>query len=608
MNNNTNPIPLSHFHTSPEAKIHLRKRKRGTRRLRIAGMVSIGFAAFALAFLLFSVLAKSFGNFTQHTFSFDIPLTAEVIDPDQTGDSNIIRRANYSALIQKALIAEYPYMDTRQERRALSALVSGEAQFDLGNLVYKNKELIGQTVPFELLASDTADLYYKGYYGTLDTLLTSNGKMLKMRSDAFSQKGSAVTLESDTETFNNALDMFKKLQQEEARRIYQRARLQQQGADYIERQLARVGDDSLSVLERKNAQKQLSIYTTRYNDLTQQAQTLERLATATGGVGQLDDTTFSLFVHVRNGVIKVTQIMPSQAKGEIIVPLLQTEGSFETDVWSLKLLDQPESVRKLSDTQVMVLEDMKKQGVAQSSWNTRYFTGSDSREPELAGIWGAAVGSFFTMLVTMFLSVPVGILSSIYLEEFAPKNRITDLIEITINNLAAVPSIIFGLLGLAVFLNFFGVPRSTPLAGGIVLALMTLPTIIIASRAAIRAVPPSIRDAALGLGASKVQASFHHVLPLALPGILTGTIIGMAQALGETAPLIMIGMVAFLVEAPAGITDSATALPVQIYRWSAFPEPAFEMRTAATILVLLGFLVCMNGLAIWLRKRFERRW
>ena len=212
------------------------------------------------------------------------------------------------------------------------------------------------------------------------------------------------------------------------------------------------------------------------------------------------------------------------------------------------------------------------------------------------------------MLVTLLVSLPVGIAAAIYLEEFAPQNRLTDFVEININNLAAVPSIVFGLLGLAVFINFFGLPRSAPLVGGLVLSLMTLPTIIIASRAAIKSVPPSIREAALGVGASHMQVVFHHVLPLAMPGILTGAIIGMAQALGETAPLLMIGMIAFIVDVPSGMTDSATVLPVQIYLWSDSPERAFTALTAATILVLLGFLTAMNAIAIYLRKRFERRW
>ena len=212
------------------------------------------------------------------------------------------------------------------------------------------------------------------------------------------------------------------------------------------------------------------------------------------------------------------------------------------------------------------------------------------------------------MLVTLILAFPTGVLAAIYLEEFAPKNLATNFVEVNINNLAAVPSIVFGLLGLAFCLGFLGIPRSAPLAGGIVLALMTLPTIIITARTSVRAVPPSIRDAALGVGASKLQTSFHHVLPLAMPGILTGVIIGMARALGETAPLIMIGMVAFIVDIPTGITDSATVLPVQIYRWSDFPERAFEARTAAAICVLLVFLIAMNAVAVFLRNRFERRW
>ena len=226
----------------------------------------------------------------------------------------------------------------------------------------------------------------------------------------------------------------------------------------------------------------------------------------------------------------------------------------------------------------------------------------------MAGIWGAVVGSFLTLAVTLSVAFPIGVSAAIYLEEFAPKNRLTNLIEVNINNLAAVPSIVFGLLGLAVFLNWFGMPRSAPVVGGLVLALMTLPIIIIASRASLRAVPPSIREAALGIGASKVQTVFHHVLPLAMPGMMTGTILGMAHALGETAPLLMIGMVAFIVDVPGGFTDPATILPVQIFMWADFPEPAFQQKTSAAILILLAFLVIMNAIAVILRRRFERRW
>lgn len=240
--------------------------------------------------------------------------------------------------------------------------------------------------------------------------------------------------------------------------------------------------------------------------------------------------------------------------------------------------------------------------------NRNFFTQGDSREPELAGIRGAAMGSLFTLIITLGLSFPIGVAAAVYLEEFAPRNRWTDLIEVNINNLAAVPSIIFGLLGLAIFINFFHVPRSVPVVGGLVLTLMTLPTIIISSRAAIKAVPPSIRDAAIGVGASPMQVVLHHVLPLAMPGMLTGAIIGMAQALGETAPLLMIGMVAFIVDVPGGFTEPATVLPVQIFLWADSPERAFVEKTSAAIMVLLAFLILMNTLAVVLRKRLERRW
>jgi len=270
--------------------------------------------------------------------------------------------------------------------------------------------------------------------------------------------------------------------------------------------------------------------------------------------------------------------------------------------------DLPETERRLNNDQLEWVRSLQAENMIEKHFNRIFFTAGDSREPELAGIWGAAVGSFYTLLVTLVLSFPIGVAAAVYLQEFAPKNTWTDIIEVNINNLAAVPSIIFGLLGLAVFLNFFGLPRSTPLVGGLVLTLMTLPTIIIASRVALGAVPPSIREAALGVGASKTQVVLHHVLPLALPGVLTGAIIGMARALGETAPLLMIGMVAFIVDIPKGLTDPATALPVQIFLWADSPERGFVERTSAAIMVLLAFLIVMNATAIFLRRRFERRW
>ena len=268
----------------------------------------------------------------------------------------------------------------------------------------------------------------------------------------------------------------------------------------------------------------------------------------------------------------------------------------------------PEEARRLNDKQLKWADDLITEGNLKLSFNKTFFSAADSREPESAGILGAFVGSGLALLVTVIMALPLAIMSAIYLEYFAPPGRVTDFIEVNINNLAAVPSIVFGLLGLAVFLGFFGMPRSAPLVGGMVLALMTLPTIIIATRASIRAVPTSIRDAALGLGASPMQTAIDHVLPLAMPGILTGTIIGIAQALGETAPLIMIGMVAFIVDVPTSLTDPATALPVQIFIWSDSAERAFYERASLAIMVLLTFLISMNIIAVFLRKKFERKW
>jgi phosphate transport system permease protein len=255
-----------------------------------------------------------------------------------------------------------------------------------------------------------------------------------------------------------------------------------------------------------------------------------------------------------------------------------------------------------------ILERLVAKADTRRTFNGEFLTASDATDASVVGVWGALKGSFLTILVTMALAFPIGVLAALYLEEFAPRNRWTDTIEVSINNLAAVPSIIFGLLGLAVFLNFMHLPRSAPLVGGLTLALMTMPVIVIAGRNAIKSVPPSIRDAALGVGASKMQVVFHHVLPLALPGILTGTIIGMARALGETAPLLMIGMRAFIASPPSGITEPASVLPVQIFLWSDEVDRGFVEKTSAAIIVLLVFMLLMNGLAIYLRNKFERRW
>ncbi|MBW2242426.1 MAG: phosphate ABC transporter permease PstA [Deltaproteobacteria bacterium] len=422
--------------TDESAARHLAKRHAAERRFRSYGASAVGAALVVLVALLGSILWRGLPAFTSHEVRLEIHFDADLLDPRGSGDLEVLGRGDYGRLVKLALRAKFDQVTGRRERRALSALVSSGAAFELRERVLAEPGLVGTTRLFFLPLSDDADLFFKG------------------------------------------------------------------GVDVSTR----------------------------------------------------------------------------------------------------------EADRRLSDAQISWLRVLEAEGRIESRISRRFFISGDSREPELAGIRGALVGSLWTLLITLLLSFPTGVAAAIYMEEFAPKNRLTDFIEVNINNLAAVPSIVFGLLGLAVLLNFFGMPRSAPLVGGTVLALMTLPTVIITSRSAIRAVPPSVREAALGIGASSLQVVSHHVLPLALPGILTGTIIGMARALGETAPLLMIGMVAFIVDVPSGPTSPATVLPVQIFLWADAPERAFLAKTSAAILVLLAFLVAMNLVAVLLRNRFERRW
>jgi len=331
----------------------------------------------------------------------------------------------------------------------------------------------------------------------------------------------------------------------------------------------------------------------RFPDVVGRREKRELYALVSVGAGDL----------LRERVLSEPGILGSQER--VVVPAAD-----DVDMLYKGVIDRllPESDRRLNDRQLAWLDALEEEGRIRRVFNFAFLSSGDSREPELAGVLGAVVGTVITLAVTLALCFPIGVAAAIYLEEFAADNRRNAFLEVNINNLAAVPSVVFGLLGLAVFLNFFGLPRSAPLVGGMVLSLMTLPTIIIAARSALKSVPPSIREAALGVGASPLQVVLHHLLPLALPGILTGTIVGMARALGESAPLLMIGMVAFIVDVPDSLTAPATVLPVQIYLWADSPERAFAEKTAAAVMVLLAFLVLMNGAAVLMRKRFERRW
>ena len=313
--------------------------------------------------------------------------------------------------------------------------------------------------------------------------------------------------------------------------------------------------------------------------------------------------SYNSFLSVRDHVLKNPNIIGKTKKINLIA-------SDDVDQMLKGNIDitVSEENRKITDFQIEAIEKLKSHGNILKVFNKTFFTKSDSREPEVSGILGAIIGSFYCLLVALCISVPLGVSAAIYLQEFAKKNKFTDFIEININNLAAVPSIVFGLLGLSVFINFFHLPRSSPIVGGLVLSLMSLPTIVIVTRASLLAVPDTIRDGAMALGASKMQAIFNQVLPLATPGICTGVIISLARALGETAPLLMIGMIAFIPDMPRLITDPATALPAQIFMWADHPERAFVERTSAAIMILLSFLIVMNAAAIYIRHKFEKRW
>lgn len=575
---------LSKIHNSPESAARLKKRRAAEWRLKAYGILAIVLAGAALVTLMWSVVSKASGAFTESYITLPIYLEADEIDPDATGDPSVIGRANYGGLTKDALKAVFPFVKARGDKRAMYDVISGGAAFELRELTMEHPANIGQTVDFRFLASDIADLYLKGSYGEL----------------AEQSHGGALTVESDGKTATVASTA------EDFAFVMARVRADLLGKAAFNRDQAALQENGRVVFTERGDLTEAAKREAERDRLIALAVELETRAEQGGGTEALDKNSPSVLLRVGEAWIKLTEVSATGGEGNVIGVL--DSGELVAGEWQVYLHALPEASRKVSDLQIVLIENLRTEGVVETVFNTRFFTAGDSREPELAGIWGAAVGSFWTMLVTILLAFPIGVMAAIYLEEFAKKNLMNTFIEVNINNLAAVPSIVYGLLGLAVFLGFFGVPRSAPLAGGIVLAVMTLPTIIIASRAAMAAVPPSIRDAALGIGASKLQTAFHHVLPLSMPGILTGTIIGMARALGETAPLIMIGMVAFIVDIPTGVTDSATVLPVQIYRWSDFPERAFEARTSAAILVLLVFLVLMNGLAVFLRKRFERRW
>ena len=558
--------------SSDAAKARVRSRYRSEARFRWYGICAIIVTAVFLVVLITDILIKGLPAFTQHSISIDVPVTAELADPEGKRTPEALAAGDYNALVRNAVKSELG-IEGRAATSNLSKLLSTGSGDGLRDKVMSDPKLVGQTVPVTALLSDDADLYLKG---TGTKIERADGAAIATPSDV---KGD-ITITAPS-AFAADTAVLRDVISKRVATLTAGAELYEQSSD------ATIRD--------------------RAKPLREEIATLAASISDPNAPALLGSHVPSFLIAVNGGIVKLTSLTSDAATGTALIPLKSAQAA-QAGAWQRVTYVTPEADRKVDDAKVALLDRLQADGRVSRGFNTLFFTAGDSREAELAGIRGALVGSILTLAVTLALCLPIGVMAAVYLEEFAKKNWFTDLIEININNLAAVPSIVFGLLGLAVFLNFFGLPRSAPIVGGLVLALLVLPTIIIASRAALRAVPPSIKEAALGVGASHQQAIFHHVLPLAMPGIMTGTIIGMAHALGETAPLLMIGMVAFIVDIPAGFTDSATALPVQIYLWSDLPEAAFKQKTAAAIIVLLMLLFAMNGMAIWLRKRFERRW
>ena len=446
----------------------VRKRRNAELRLKIYGVSAILVAGLALFCLLGSVLYQASGAVKESYISFPVMLEADRIDPDGTGDPNVILRGRFGTLTKDALKSLFPDITDRKARRELYDIVSIGASFELAEMVAANPGLVGQRIDFRFLASDVADLYLKGSFGGMTEIKTRG--LLSM----FINDGEAV-ISSSVNDFASLVTEVKNLLLEDAKRLRIQAARQNNAVRVFERRAAAaVEDEDLAEAERNR-----DAAVVRRDGLIQEAQGLETRANAVLGAENLDRDNRSILLRAGGGWLKITRIDATYAEGEVIIaPSTNLKNSSD---WSLYMTDLSEAARKVSDTQIVAIEELKASGAVESVFNWRFLSSGDSREPELAGIWGAVVGSFWTMLVTFLLAFPVGVAAAIYLEEFAPRNRFTDLIEVNINNLAAVPSIIFGLLGLSVFLGVFGVPRSAPLAGGIVLALMTLPTIIIAA-------------------------------------------------------------------------------------------------------------------------------
>jgi phosphate transport system permease protein len=598
------PVRPSLDTTADATKARIRARYRAETRFRYYGLAAIALTGLFIVVVLADILLRGLPAFVKYNLILDIKVDAAEVDPQGTGNPEVLRAGDYQALVRNGLRAIFPEVKDRSGRRLLDGILSSGAADVLRERVVADPKLVGQSVKVPILLSDDADLYYKGRGTPIER---HAGRGIATPSGT---TGEIVILSSSNDFATDLLTIkqYASVKARAARREADHLRSAMRPMEARKTAIEQTVNRTPALeTELASITSEIDGLAAKVKELDEQAATLQSRFDASGGEEKLDETLPSMLVAINGGLVKITQFGSARVAGTVLLPL-ETAAEAAPGTWQVVTYVTPESNRKVSDREVAWLERLRDKGLIERAFNWAFFTSGDSREPELAGIRGALVGSALTILVTLLICLPLGVAAAIYLEEFARKSRLTEVIEVNINNLAAVPSIVFGLLGLAVFLNFFGLPRSAPLVGGLVLALLVLPTIIIAARAALKAVPPSIKEAALGVGASQQQAIFHHVLPLAMPGIMTGTIIGMAHALGETAPLLMIGMVAFIVEVPSSLNDAATVLPVQIYLWSDLPEIAFQSKTAAAIIVLLGFLFVMNGAAIYLRRKFERRW
>ena len=579
----TEPVLKNKTRLAVESR--LGQRYRAELRFRSAGIAAIFISVAVLVFLIGSIAKDGVSAFSAYQLSLPVTLEEELVDPNGDGSEQSLRRGSYSRILQTALREEFPDVSGRRNLRSLFQLYTALNSTRLMDQVLADPDLVGTDYTFQMPIADDLDLYLKGMLVEDRTLPVSGALSVEA-------ENRGVRLLSNEGDF---LELYQEIRQSliaEATGLELRSQETRQ---------------QISLSEPDEAAR----LTTQVDGFDARAEALRTEADAPDGMLRLTDDMPSIIVETGGGAVKLTGLSSDgrSAQAEIV---LGGQDQVQAQDWTLYVIDTPEARRRVLDQQIIWTRALVERGLVKAGFNTYLFANADSREPELAGVKGALYGSILTMIITLALSMPIGVFTAVYLEEYAPKNKLTDLIEVNINNLAAVPSIVFGLLGLAVFINMFGMPRSAPLLGGLVLSLMTLPTIIIATRAALKAVPPSIRQAALGVGASQTQAVFHHVLPLAAPGILTGSIIGLARAMGETAPLLMIGMVAFIADAPTlgleGFTQPATVMPVQIFLWYDGAERAFEARTAAAILILLGLMISFNALAVYLRRKFERRW